>query len=107
MELSPEKEAAASTRPHTPQLSPKEPMEPLQPHCKMELPFTYRRQEVLDPEPGGSGGLGEVPTCGPTAAEEGAGSWGLSQALPPLVLLKPISPQDQEGVGLLQEKAVP
>ncbi|XP_048783534.1 interleukin-12 receptor subunit beta-1 isoform X2 [Lagopus muta] len=107
MELSPEKEAAASPRPHTPQLSPKEPMEPLQPHCKMELPFTYRRQEVLDPEPGRSGGLGEVPTCGPTAAEEGAGSWGLSQALPPLVLLKPISPQDQEGVGLLQEKAVP
>ncbi|XP_031459897.1 interleukin-12 receptor subunit beta-1 isoform X2 [Phasianus colchicus] len=104
MELSPEKEAATSTQPLTPQLSPKEPMEPLQPHCKMELPFAYRRQEVLDPEPVGSGG---VPTCGPTAAEDGAGSWGPSQVLPPLVQLKPITPQDQEGVGLLQEKAVP
>ncbi|POI23451.1 hypothetical protein CIB84_012801 [Bambusicola thoracicus] len=104
MELSPEKEAATSVRPHTPELSPKELMEPLQPHCKMELPFTYRRQEVLYPEPVGSGG---VPSCDPTAAEEGAENWGLSQVLAPVVLLKPITPQDQEGVGLLQEMAVP
>ncbi|XP_021234002.1 interleukin-12 receptor subunit beta-1 isoform X2 [Numida meleagris] len=105
MELSSEKEAATSTQPHTPQLSSKEPTELLQPCCEMELPFAYRRQEVPDPEPAGSGG---VPTCGPTAAEEGGvGSWGLSQALVPLVLLKPITPQDQEDVGLLQDKVVP
>ncbi|XP_015742289.1 interleukin-12 receptor subunit beta-1 [Coturnix japonica] len=104
MELSPEKEAATNTRPHTPQLSPREQTEPLQPHFNMELPFTYRRQEVLDPEPVGSGG---VPICGPPAAEEGVGNWGLSQVLAPLVLLKPITPQDQESVGLLQEKVVP
>lgn len=104
MELSPEKEAATSARPHTPELSPKELTEPLQPHCNMELPFAYRQQEVLYPEPVGSGG---VPTCDPTAAEEDAGKWGLSQVLAPVVLLKHITPQDQEGVGLLQEKAVP
>ncbi|OXB73125.1 UNVERIFIED_CONTAM: hypothetical protein H355_012050 [Colinus virginianus] len=103
MEMSPEKKAATSTRPHTPQLSPKEPTEPSQPRCNVELPFAYRRQEVLDPEPAGSGG---VPSCGPTAPEEDAGSWGLGQALAPLVLLKPIAPQDQEGARLLQE-AVP
>ncbi|OXB56370.1 hypothetical protein ASZ78_001778 [Callipepla squamata] len=103
MEMSPEKEAATSTRPRTPQLSPKEPTEPPQPRCDVELPFAYRRQEVLDPEPAGSGG---VPSCGPTAPEEDAGSWGLGQALAPLVLLKSIAPQDQEGAGLLQE-AVP
>lgn len=104
MELSPEKEAATSARAHTPELSPKELTEPLQPHCNMELPFAYRQQEVLYPEPVGSGG---VPTCDPTAAEEDAGKWGLSQVLAPVVLLKHITPQDQEGVGLLQEKAVP
>ncbi|NXL88807.1 I12R1 protein, partial [Alectura lathami] len=114
-ELSPEKEVADSTRPCTPQPSPEELPEPGPPSCEAELPFEYRRQEVLGPAlsplPAESGGL---PTCstsssGPPPVAEGMGSWGLPQALVPLALLisdKPIIVRDEEGLELLQ-KSVP
>uniref|UniRef100_A0A8B9EEV3 Interleukin 12 receptor subunit beta 1 n=1 Tax=Anser cygnoides TaxID=8845 RepID=A0A8B9EEV3_ANSCY len=65
MEPSPEQEVADSTRPRTPQPSPKEPAELGQPGCKRELPFEYRRQEVLSPLPSPAPAeSGEGPTCG-------------------------------------------
>ncbi|NXI62733.1 I12R1 protein, partial [Anseranas semipalmata] len=112
-ELNPEKEAAGGTRPHTPQPGPttEETAELGQPGCERELPFEYRRQEVLSPVPAASGGVPSYGTgcSGHPPEEEGAGSWGLPQPLVPLALLisdKPVIIRDEEGPELLQEKSV-
>ncbi|NWS61989.1 I12R1 protein, partial [Chunga burmeisteri] len=96
----------ANTRPGTPQPSPaaKEPAVVCLPGCEKELPFAYRRQEVLSPV--GSPSPGEEEE----EEEEEEGRRGLRQPLVPIALLisdKPIIIRDEEGWDPLPEKSMP
>lgn len=110
MELNPGKETTdASTQPSTLHPSPvaKESAEACPPDCKKELPFAYRRQEVLSPAgfplPGSTSHLdGEE-------EEEEEERQGLHQLLVPFALLisdKPVIIRDKEGWDPLPEKLV-
>ncbi|NXN27436.1 I12R1 protein, partial [Nycticryphes semicollaris] len=100
----------------TPQPSPmaKEPVLVCPSGCEKELPFTYRRQEVLSPVgfplPGSTSCSGH-----PTSEEEEEekdeeeGRWGLHQPLVPIALLisdKPIIIRDEEGWDPSPEKSL-
>lgn len=115
-ELNPGKETTdASTQPGMLHPSPvaKEPAEVCPPGCKKELPFAYRRQEVLSPEvlspagfplPGSTSHL-----AGEEEEEEEEERQGLHQLLVPFALLisdKPIIIRDKEGWDPLPEKLV-
>ncbi|KAM6332103.1 interleukin-12 receptor subunit beta-1 [Alca torda] len=110
-ELDPEKGMAdAGTRPGTPQPGPvaKGPVVVCPLGCEKELPFTYRRQEVLSPVgfplPGSTGEEEEK------EEEEEEGRWGQCQTLVPIALLisdKPVIIRDEEGWDPSLEKSVP
>ncbi|KAM6369002.1 interleukin-12 receptor subunit beta-1 [Pluvialis apricaria] len=125
-ELNPSKEMAdAGTRPSTPRPGTPQPSM-LQPSpmaeelvvvcpsgCEKELPFAYRRQEVLSPEgfplPGSTGCSG-CPPGEEKEEEEEEGRWGLHQPLVPIALLisdKPVIIRDEEGWDPSLEKLVP
>ncbi|NWI26662.1 I12R1 protein, partial [Sula dactylatra] len=110
--LNPGKEMTdAGTRPSTPQPSPtaEEPVVVCLLGCEKELPFAYRRQEVLSPD--------GFPPPGSTSCsshlvkeEEERGRQGLHQLLVPIALLisdKPVIIRDEEGWDPSLEKSVP
>ncbi|XP_054031401.1 interleukin-12 receptor subunit beta-1 [Dryobates pubescens] len=107
LESNPDKEMAdTSTWPGTPQPVPtaEEPVVLCLPGCEQDLPFAYRRQEVLRPEALPSPGSPEE------EEEEEEGRWGLHQPLIPITLLisnKPIIIRNQEGCDPSQEELVP
>ncbi|NXK09098.1 I12R1 protein, partial [Herpetotheres cachinnans] len=118
MEPNPGKESTdASTWPGTPQPGPaaEEPAVVCPPGCEKELPFAYRRQEVLSlvgfPPPGSTSCTGHPPSKGEEEEEEEeAGRWGLHQPLVPIALLisnKPVIIRDEEGWDPPLEKLVP
>lgn len=82
--------------------------------CEKELPFTYRRQEVLSPEgflpPGSTSCTGYPPGEEEDEEEEEEdGSRGLRQPPVPIALLisdKPIIIRDEEGWDPSLEKLV-
>ncbi|XP_063214430.1 interleukin-12 receptor subunit beta-1 isoform X2 [Chroicocephalus ridibundus] len=114
MELDPGKRMAdASTRPGTPQPVPvaEEPVVVCPSGCEKELPFTYRRQEVLSPVgfplPSSTG---EEEEDEEEEEEEEEGRWGQRQPLVPIALLisdKPVIIRDEEGWDPSPEKSVP
>ncbi|NXQ31602.1 I12R1 protein, partial [Alaudala cheleensis] len=83
------------------------------PGCREELPFAYRRQEMLSPgesPPSGSTSCTGHPPGEEEEEEEEEGRQGLHQPLIPIALLisdKPIIIRDEEGWDLSPEKAVP
>ncbi|XP_010139497.1 PREDICTED: interleukin-12 receptor subunit beta-1 [Buceros rhinoceros silvestris] len=97
-----EKTDTGTRPPITPQPGPaaEEPVGVCPPGCEKELPFTYRKQEVLSP-----GGL-------PTPGSIGCGTegGGCPQPLVPIALLisdKPIIIRDEEGWDPSPEKTLP
>ncbi|XP_068020885.1 interleukin-12 receptor subunit beta-1 [Melanerpes formicivorus] len=121
LESNPDKEMAdSSTWPGTPQPVPtaEEPVALCPPGCEQDLPFAYRRQEVLRPEasppPGSPGCIRQVPNKEEEEKqeeeEEDEGRWGLHQPLIPTTLLisnKPIIIRNQEGCDPSQEELMP
>ncbi|NXJ68387.1 I12R1 protein, partial [Rostratula benghalensis] len=118
-ELDPGKEGAdTSNGDDTPQPSPvaKEPVLVCPSGCEKELPFTYRRQEVLSPVgfplPGSTSCSGhqiEEEEEEEKEKEEEEGRWGLHQPLVPIALLisdKPIIIRDEEGWDPSPEKSL-
>ncbi|KAM6396110.1 interleukin-12 receptor subunit beta-1 [Rhynochetos jubatus] len=102
----------AGTRPDTPQPGPtaEELVTVCPPGCETELPFAYRRQEVLSPDgfppPGSTGHLASEEE---EEEEEEEGRQGLCQPLVPIALLisdKPIIIRDEEGWDPSPEKSV-
>ncbi|NXV04486.1 I12R1 protein, partial [Cettia cetti] len=83
------------------------------PGCGEELPFAYRRQEMLSPgesPPSGSTSCTGYPPGEEEEEEEEEGRQGLHQPLIPIALLisdKPIIIRDEEGWDPFQEKSVP
>ncbi|NWR60609.1 I12R1 protein, partial [Bucorvus abyssinicus] len=119
-ELNPSTEKTdTGTRPSKPQRSPaaEEPPVVCPPGCEKELPFTYRRQEVLSPvglpPPGSTGCTSHPPSKEEEEEEEeeeGDGRQGLHQPLVPIALLisdKPVIIRDEEGWDPLPEKTLP
>ncbi|NWH48990.1 I12R1 protein, partial [Fregata magnificens] len=118
-ELNPSKETTdAGTRPSTPRPSPvaEEPVVACPPGCEKELPFTYRRQEMLSlvgfPPPGSTSSSGHPASEEEEEEEEEKeeGERGLCQLLVPIALLisdKPVIIRDEEGWDPLPEKSVP
>ncbi|NWQ91707.1 I12R1 protein, partial [Burhinus bistriatus] len=118
-ELNPGKEMAdTGTRPGTPHPNPvaKEPVVVCPSGCEKELPFAYRRQEVLSPVgfplSGSTGCSGHPPSKEEEEEEEEEeeGRWGLRQPLVPIALLisdKPVIIRDEEGWDPSPEKSVP
>lgn len=109
-EPNPGKMTNTSTWPGTPQPGPT--AEELVPLCppgwEQELPFAYRRQDVLCPEvlspPGSISCISHVPNEEEEKEEEG--KWGLHQPLIPITLLisnKPIIIRNEEGQDPSQE----
>lgn len=107
-----EKTDTGTRPPSTPQPGPaaEEPVAVRLPGCE-ELPFTYRRQEVLSPvglpPPGSTGCTSHPPS---EEEEEEDGRRGLSQPLVPIALLisdKPIIIRDEEGWDPSPEKTLP
>ncbi|XP_068277042.1 LOW QUALITY PROTEIN: interleukin-12 receptor subunit beta-1 [Nyctibius grandis] len=97
-----ESPANASTRPGTPQPGPAAAV--TLPGCEKELPFAYRRQEVLSPA-----GL-PLPDDEEEEEEEEEGGQGLHQPLVPIALLisdKPIIIRDEEGWDPSPEESLP
>ncbi|NXD82432.1 I12R1 protein, partial [Halcyon senegalensis] len=101
--------------PSTPQPGPvaKEPVVLCPPGCEKELPFTYRRQEVLSPEglspPGSTGCISHPPSEEEEEEEEEEGWRGLRQPLVPIALLisdKPVIIRDEEGWDPSPEQSV-
>ncbi|XP_064031049.1 LOW QUALITY PROTEIN: interleukin-12 receptor subunit beta-1 [Pogoniulus pusillus] len=99
-----------STWPGTPQPGPtaEELVALCPPGCEQELPFAYRRQEVLCPEalspPSSISCISHVPNEEEEKEEEG--KWGLHQPLIPITLLisnKPIIIRNEEGQDPSQE----
>ncbi|NXG93794.1 I12R1 protein, partial [Stercorarius parasiticus] len=107
-ELDPRKGMAdAGTRPGTPQPGPvaEEPVVVCPSGCDKELPFTYRRQEVLSPV-----GFPLPGSTGEEEEEEEEGRWGQCQPLVRIALLisdKPVIIRDEEGWDPSPEKSVP
>ncbi|NXW46170.1 I12R1 protein, partial [Nyctiprogne leucopyga] len=102
-------------QPSTPQPSPtaEEPGVVDPPACEKDLPFVYRRQEVLSPvgfPPPGSTGCSSHPASEEEEEEEEEERrWGLHQPLVPIALLisnKPIIIRDEEGWEPPREKLV-
>ncbi|XP_009893494.1 PREDICTED: interleukin-12 receptor subunit beta-1 [Charadrius vociferus] len=121
-ELNPSKEMAdAGTRPGTPQPTMpqpgpavEEPVVVCPSGCEKELPFAYRRQEMLSPvgfpSPGSTGCSGCLPGKEEEEEEEEEGRRGLHQPLVPIALLisdKPVIIRDEEGWDPPPEKSVP
>ncbi|XP_074784324.1 interleukin-12 receptor subunit beta-1 [Athene noctua] len=110
LELDPGKEVTeAGTRPGTPQPGPvaKEPAVTCPPGCEKELPFAYRRQEVLSPV--GFPLPGEEEEEEEEEEDKEGGRQGLRQPLVPIALLisdKPIIIRDEEGWDPSPEKSV-
>ncbi|NXE41753.1 I12R1 protein, partial [Ptilorrhoa leucosticta] len=81
--------------------------------CGEELPFAYRRQEMLSPvgsAPSGSSCTGHPPGEEEEEEEEEEGRQGLHQPLIPIALLisdKPIIIRDEEGWDPSPKKSVP
>ncbi|NXP74540.1 I12R1 protein, partial [Ramphastos sulfuratus] len=99
-----------STWPGTPQPGPttEELLAVCPPGCEQELPFAYRRQEVLSPEalppPGSTSCISHVASKEEEQEEEGR--WDLHQPLIPITLLisnKPIIIRNEEGWDPSQE----
>ncbi|NWW74879.1 I12R1 protein, partial [Climacteris rufus] len=123
-EPSPSKEAAETgTQPEVPQPAVLQPGPALEkpaavlgspPGCVEELPFAYRRQEMLSPVgsplPGGTGCSGHTPGEEEEEEEEKEAGQGPQQPLIPITLLisdKPIIIRDGEGWDPSPEQSVP
>ncbi|GAB0200625.1 interleukin-12 receptor subunit beta-1 [Grus japonensis] len=94
------------TRPGTPQPGPtaEEPV-----GCEKELPFAYRRQDVLSPVGFPLPGSTSCTSHPPGEEEEEEGRWGLCQPLVPIPLLifdKPVIIRDGKGLDPSLEKSV-
>ncbi|XP_054661582.1 interleukin-12 receptor subunit beta-1 isoform X2 [Grus americana] len=93
------------TRPGTPQPGPtaEEPV-----GCEKELPFAYRRQDVLSPVAFPLPGSTSCTSHPPGEEEEEEGRWGLCQPLVPIPLLifdKPVIIRDGKGLDPSLEKS--
>ncbi|KAM9215539.1 interleukin-12 receptor subunit beta-1 [Leptosomus discolor] len=116
-EPNPSKEMTdAGTRPGTPQPCPaaEEPAVACPLGWEKELPFAYRRQEVLSlvgsPPPGSTSWTSHPPSEEEEEEEEEEGRQGLRQPLVPIALLisdKPVIIRDEEGWDQSPEKLVP